>query len=165
MTPRNNPMRMKTRVPRCLSMSMMIILALAVGMLARHAGAREGDKINWKPVGDAILKITGRKPPKAWNVYQDEKKKERVLVEMDNRYLILDAKTKQVYEMTAADFQVHGKIYQSIKPTSNEKAVPSTGWDRRDIGPAERIQVELTKENISLDVELPHPLELRTPIH
>ena len=165
MTAGNDPMRMKTRVPRYFSMSMMIILALAVAMLAPHAGAREGDKINWKPVGDAILKITGRKPPKVWNVYRDEKKKERVLVEMDNRYLILDAKTKQVYEITAADFQLRGKIYQSTKPTSNENAVPSTGWDRRDIGPAERIQVELTKENISLDVELPHPLDLRTPVH
>jgi len=165
MTAGNDPMRMKTRVPHCFSMSMMMILALAVAMLAPLAGAREGDKINWKPVGDAILKITGRKPPKVWNVYRDEKKKERVLVEMDNRYLILDAKTKQVYEITAADFQLHGKIYQSTKPTSNENAVPSTGWDRRDIGPAERIQVELTKENISLDVELPHPLDLRTPVH
>lgn len=156
-------MRMRTRLPRRFSISMMMILALA--MAAPHAGARTDDKINWKPIGDAILRITGRKPPKTWNVYQDEKKKERVLVEMDNRYLILDAKTKQVYEITAADFQLHGKIYQSTNSASNQNAVPSTGWDRRDIGPAERIQVELTKENISLDVELPHPLELRTPIH
>ena len=116
---------------------MMMLLALA--MVAPHAGAREGDKINWKPIGDAILRITGRKPPKVWNVYQDEKKKERVLVEMDNRYLILDAKTKQVYEITSAQFQLHG--------------------------PAERIEVELTNENISFDVELPHPLELRVPVH
>lgn len=156
-------MGMKTRRPYRFITSMMMILALAI--MAPHARARTDDKINWRPIGDAILKITGRKPPKVWNVYQDEKKKERVLVEMDNRYLILDAKTKQVYEITAADFQLHGKIYQSTKPTSSENAVPSTGWDRRDIGPAERIQVELTKENIFLDVELPHPLDLRTPVH
>lgn len=165
MTTGNISMRMRAGVLCRFSISMMVVLALAVAMLAPLAGAREGDKINWKPIGDAILKITGRKPPKVWNVYQDEKKKERVLVEMDNRYLILDAKTKQVYEITAADFQIHGKIYQSAKPTSNENTVPSAGWDKRDIGPAERIQVELTKENIFLDVELPHPLELRTPIH
>jgi hypothetical protein len=164
MTAGNITMRMKARISYGFSISMMI-LALAIALLAPLAGAREGDKINWKPVGDAILKITGRKPPKIWNVYQDEKKKERVLVEMDNRYLILDAKTKQVYEITAANFQPHGKIYQSANPASNENVVPSTGWDRRDIGPAERIQVELTNENVSLDVELPHPLELRTPVH
>lgn len=164
MTAGNEPMRMKAGLFYRFSLSMMI-LVLTVVMLAPLAGARAGDKINWKPVGDAILKITGRKPPKIWNVYQDEKKKERVLVEMDSRYLILDAKTKQVYEITAANFQPHGKIYQSTDPASNENTVPSTGWDRRDIGPAERIQVELTNENIFLDVELPHPLELRTPIH
>lgn len=165
MTARNISMRMNAGVPCRFPISMMVVLALAVAMLAPLAVAREGDKINWKPVGDAILKITGRKPPKVWNVYQDEKKKQRVLVEMDSRYLILDAKTKQVYEITAAGFQLHGKIYQSTDPASNQNALPSTGWDRRDIGPAERIQVELTKENIFLDVELPHPLELRTPIH
>lgn len=161
MTAGNEPMRRKIRVPWCFSLS-MIILALA--MLGPHVGARDGDKINWKPIGDAILRITGRKPPKTWNVYQDEKKKERVLVEMDNRYLILDAKTKQVYEITSAQFQLHGKYYQTAIPIPGP-TVPSTGWDRRDIGPAERIEVELTNEQISFDVELPHPLELRTPVH
>ena len=161
MTAGNEPMRMKIRVPHCFSLSMMI---LALAMVAPHTRAREGDKINWKPIGDAILRITGRKPPKAWNVFQDEKKKERVLVEMDNRYLILDAKTKQVYEIASAQFQLHGKYYQTANPIPGP-AVPSAGWDMRDIGPAERIEVELTNEQVSLDVELPHPLELRTPIH
>lgn len=145
-----------------LRISTMTIAVLTAAMLVPAACA--ADKINWKPIGDAILKITGRKPPKAWNVYQDEKKKERVLVEMDNRYLILDAKTKQVYEITSAQFQLHGKYYQTAIPIPGP-TVPSTGWDRRDIGPAERIEVELTNEQVSFDIELPHPLELRTPIH
>ena len=138
--------------------AMMAILSAAIMISA----VRAVDKINWKPISDAILKITGRKPPKIWNVYQDEKKKQRVLIEMDNRYLIVDAKTKQVYEITSAELQVHGKNYQTANPTSNQRALPSTGWDIRDIGPAERIEVQLTNEKISLDVELPHPLDLRT---
>ena len=124
--------------------------------------ARAAGKINWKAIGDASLKITGRKPPKIWNVFQDAKKKECVLVQMDSRYLILDAKTKEVFEITAAQFQMHGKNYQSPSPSGSEHALPSTDWDIRDIGPAERIQVRLTNENIFLDVELPHPLDLRT---
>lgn len=136
------------------------IVVLIVLMLVPAAYA--ASKINWKPIGDASLKITGRKPPKIWNVYQDEKKKERVLVQMDSRYLILDAKTKEVFEITAAQFRMYGKNYQSPNPGANEHALPSTDWDIRDIGPAERIQVRLTNENLFLDVELPHPLDLRT---
>ncbi|MGH9711226.1 MAG: hypothetical protein ACRD37_11845 [Candidatus Acidiferrales bacterium] len=151
---------MTTRLPSGFTVSAITIIALTVAMIVPVA--RAADKINWKPVGDAILRITGRKPPKTWNVYQDEKKKQRVLVEMDNRYLILDAKTKQVYEITSAEFQLHGKNYQTANPSSNGHALPSTDWDIRDIGPAERIQVQLTNEKISLDVELPHPLDLRT---
>ncbi|MHB8755239.1 MAG: hypothetical protein ACYC92_09835 [Candidatus Acidiferrales bacterium] len=141
---------------------------ISAGMAALFAvfvllpAARAAGKINWKSIGDASLKITGRKPPKIWNVYQDAKKKQRVLVQMDSRYLILDAKTKEVFEITAAQFQMHGKTYQSPSPGGSDHALPSTDWDIRDIGPAERIQVRLTNENIFLDVELPHPLDLRT---
>lgn len=140
------------------SACVLVLLILFAFLPAAHATST----IIWKPVGDAILKITGRKPPKTWNVYQDAKKKQRVLVQMDNRYLILDAKTKEVYEITASQFQARKKLFQSPDPAATQHALPSTDWDMRDIGPAERIQVRLTGENIFLDVELPHPLDLRT---
>lgn len=124
--------------------------------------ARVTDTITWKPIAEASLKITGRKPPKAWNVYQDEKNKNRVLVQIDNRCLVVDAKIKQVYEIGPTELQDHGKRLESPNPESRQNALLSDNWDMRDIGPAERIQFQLTKENIYLDVELPHPLILRT---
>lgn len=127
-----------------------------------YARARVTDKIIWKPIAEAILKITGRKPPKSWNVYQDEKDKNRVLVQIDNRCLIVDAKIKQVYEIAPTELQNHGKRLESPNPEATQNALSSTDWDMRDIGPAERIQFQLTKENVFLDVELPHPLDLRT---
>ncbi|MHB8412220.1 MAG: hypothetical protein ACYDDI_09780 [Candidatus Acidiferrales bacterium] len=151
---------MPTRRPNRFYIFAGIAVLFAVFVLL--PAARAAGKINWKSIGDASLKITGRKPPKIWNVYQDAKKKQRVLVQMDSRYLILDAKTKEVFEITPAQFQMHGKNYQSPSPDGNERALPSTDWDIRDIGPAERIQVRLTNENVFLDVELPHPLDLRT---
>ncbi|HVA72727.1 MAG TPA: hypothetical protein VNF02_06400 [Candidatus Limnocylindrales bacterium] len=137
-------------------------MAALFAVLALLPAARAASTITWKPIGDAILKITGRKPPKSWNVYQDRKKKQRVLVEIDGRYLILDAKTKEVYEIAASQFQQHGKNYQSPDPAGSSHPLPSADWDIRDIGPAERIQVRLTEEKVFLDVELPHPLDLRT---
>jgi hypothetical protein len=156
-----NPVRNKWSEPqlaRTAGMALLLVFAASPGALA--AG-----KITWKPIDDAILKITGRKPPKQWNVYQDAKKKQRVLVEMDSRYLILDAKTKEVFEIPASQFSAHGKYFQTPDPEDKERALASTGWDRRDIGPAERIRVRLTDENVVLDVELPHPLDIRTPYH
>lgn len=114
-------------------------------------------------MGDAILRITGKKPAKQWSVYQDQKNKARVLVKIDSRLLVLNAKTKEVFEIAASQMQEHGKKFQSPDPAATQRALPSTDWDMRDIGPAERIQARLTDENISVEVELPHPLDLRTP--
>jgi hypothetical protein len=121
--------------------------------------------IIWKPDDKAILEVSGRKPPKNWSVFEDEKNKARVLVQLDSLYLVIDAKTKQVFEMAASQIQPHGKNFQSIDPSQTERAIPSTDWDMRDLGPAERIEVRLTKDNTLLDVQLPHPLDLRVPIH
>jgi hypothetical protein len=121
--------------------------------------------IIWKPIDRAILEVTGRKPPKTWSVLQDEKNKARVLVQLDDRYLVLDAKTKQVFEISSSQLQPHGKNFQSIDPSLTERAVPSADWDMRDLGPAERIEVRLVTDNTMLDVQLPHPLDLRVPLH
>jgi hypothetical protein len=141
----------------------LLVAFASLPILAATARARTSGAIAWKYVDNAILRITGRKPPKQWNVYQDRKKKERVLVQIDSRYLILDAKTKQVFEISAAQFQARGKYFRSPNPSASQHALPSTDWDMRDIGPAERIEVRLSKENLTLDVELPHPLNLRVP--
>ncbi len=121
--------------------------------------------IIWKPVNNAILEVTGRKPPKTWSVLEDDKQKSRVLVELDNRYLMLDAKTKQVFEISPSQVQPHGKNFQSADPSDTERALPTTDWDMRDLGPAERIEVRLINDNTKLDVQLPHPLDLRVPLH
>jgi hypothetical protein len=139
------------------------IASLSLAFFVLLSAAHAADTITWKPVSDAILRITGQKPAKQWSVYQDQKNKARVLVKIDSRCLIIDAKAKEVFEIAAATIQEHGKKFQSPEPAANQHALPSTDWDRRDIGPAERIQVRLTNENIFIDVELPHPLDLRTP--
>jgi hypothetical protein len=121
--------------------------------------------IIWKPDDKAILEVSGRKPPKNWSIFEDGKNKARVLVQLDGVYLVLDARTKQVFEIAASQIQPHGKNFQSIDPSQTERAVPSADWDMRDLGPAERIEVRLTNDNTLLDVQLPHPLDLRVPLH
>lgn len=139
-----------------------ILVALLILSAAPQALAAT-KPIIWKPIERAILKVTGRKPPKTWSVLQDTKKSSRVLVELDNRYVVLDAKTKEAFEMSPSEIRAHGKDFESIAPSGANRALPSTDWDMRDIGPAERIQVRLTTDNTLLDVELPHPLNLRVP--
>lgn len=140
-----------------------IILLATIVAAAAPAHARATGAITWKPVENAILRITGQKPPKQWSVYRDQKNKVRVLLRIDSRWLVLNAKTKEAFEIASSQIQTHGKKLQSPDPAASQRALPSTDWDTRDIGLAERIEARLTNENISITVELPHPLELRTP--
>ena len=152
---------MKSEFPQWrLSLILVVFLSAFVCASGAFAAAKP---IIWKANDRAILKVTGMKPPKSWSILEDEKQKSRVLVQMDNHYVLLDAKTKQAFEMSPSQIRAHGKNYESVNPADSEKPLPSDDWDMRDIGPAERIQARLTTNNVSLDVELPHPLNLRIP--
>jgi len=140
-----------------------MLIALLSAFVFGAVAFAAGKPIIWKANDRAILKVTGMKPPKSWSILEDEKQKSRVLVQMDNHYVLLDAKTKQAFEMSPSQIRAHGKNYESINPADTEKPLPSEDWDMRDIGPAERIQARLTTNNILLDVELPHPLNLHIP--
>ena len=150
---------------KTVSSAVLFAAVLFVGFANSFRASAANKPIVWKPIDKAILEVTGRKPPKTWSVLEDEKKKNHVLVQLDNRYLVLDAKTKEVFEITASQIQPHGKYFQSADPSATQHALPSTDWDMRDLGPAERIEVRLINDNFSLNVQLPHPLDLRTPLH
>ena len=152
---------MKTELPRRRIFT--ILVAFLSTFVCGSITFAAGKPIIWKANDRAILKVTGMKPPKSWSILEDEKQKSRVLVQMDNHYVLLDAKTKQAFEMSPSQIRAHGKNYESINPADSEKPLPSDDWDMRDIGPAERIQARLTTNNIFIDVELPHPLNLRIP--
>ena len=140
-----------------------ILIAVLSAFACDSVAFATAKPIVWKSNDRAILKVTGMKPPKSWSILEDEKQKSRVLVQMDNHYVLLDAKTKQAFEMSPSQIRAHGKNYESVNPADSEKPLPSDDWDMRDIGPAERIQARLTTNNVFLDVELPHPLNLHIP--
>jgi hypothetical protein len=152
---------MKTKFPQRRLFT--ILVAFVSAFVCGSAAFAASKPIMWKANDRAILKVTGMKPPKSWSILEDEKQKSRVLVQMDNHYVLLDAKTKQAFEMSPSQIRAHGKNYESINPADTEKPLPSEDWDMRDIGPAERIQARLTTNNVLLDVELPHPLNLHIP--
>jgi hypothetical protein len=150
---------------KTISLLNLVVTALIFAFASCLLAFAANKPIIWKPDDRAILEVSGRKPPKNWSVFEDEKNKARVLVQLDNLYLVVDAKTKQVFEIAASQIQPHGKNFQSSDPSQTQRAVPSTDWDMRDLGPAERIEVRLTNDNTLLDVQIPHPLDLRVPIH
>ncbi len=141
-----------------------IVVACFSLLLAATHTARGGDsdRIHWKEVPDAQLKLDD-KTPLAWNVFQPVKKKQNylVLVLLGHRYIALDIKAKVAYAVAPADLQAQGKDFESAPLTRPDHVIPTTDWSERDVGPAEKIQLTLGDYGRVLEVQLPHMPNLR----
>ena len=58
-----------------------------------------------------------------------------------------------------------GQDYETDDLAKAETIVPSTNWTDRDVGPAEDIHVTLGDYGRTLEVELPHLMDLRRGIY
>jgi len=139
-----------------------------LGAAALLAGADAGaaDKYRWKAVTEAQVKIDD-KIPLTWGVYQPDKKKDAnlVLVLLGHRWLMLDTKSKLVYQIPLPALKAEGQDYETEDLAQQENIVPSHDWTDRDVGPAEDIHVTLGDYGRTLEVELPHLMDLRRGIY
>jgi hypothetical protein len=133
-------------------------LILLLGAVVTRAGA--GGKLVWKPEAAAQLKVAGHSQ-KIWNVYRVDKNKDVVLVQIWKRYLLLDIKQRTVYELLPSDLQKQGNNFSSGAPGEQGRLIPSSTWVERDIGPAELVRLKLLDYGQILELQLPHPLDLR----
>ncbi len=132
----------------------LLLAALAVA-------APAGEKIVWKPLGEAILRIDD-KPPKLWNVYRGDKRDERLLVQLGNRFLMLDTRARRVYELDPAKLERKGRDLLWREADRPAKPLPTSDWLDRSVGLARRISVRLTVEGRTLDLQLPQQPDLRS---
>jgi hypothetical protein len=150
---------------------MTIILSLA--FLCSTAVAAE--KIIWKPVTLALLKVDGRQA-KFWNVYVAHKKEHLVLVQLGRRNLVLDTELREVVEIPLAALERKGKDLQwerlektdaegaeaqSPQSKNEEKVLATADWWIRDAGRARIVRVRLSDEGRVLEVQLPLRPDLR----
>ena len=144
-----------------------IILGFLCGAALLAGGqADAAEKYRWKAVTEAQVKIDD-KIPLTWNVYQPDKKKDAnlVLILLGHRWLMLDTKAKLVYQIPLPALKADGKDYETDDLAHAENIVPSHDWTDRDVGPAEDIHVTLGDYGRTLEVELPHLMDLRRGIY
>lgn len=147
---------------RFLAGQVAIVPALALLAFAPSAKANDGERVHWKSVDRAQLKIDD-KAPLTWNVYLPDKKKvtNQVLVLLGRRYIALDTKAKLAYQVYPSDLSVNGSDVESGDLFKSDRVLPSSDWIVRDVGPAERIQLRLKDYGRMIEVMLPHLPDLR----
>jgi hypothetical protein len=145
---------------------MLLWMDIFTGFAQVALSADDESSFRWKPVDGAQVKLDD-KVPLTWNAFQPEKKKENnlVLVLLGRRYILLDTKSKLAYLVLVTDLHAQGQDFDSADLTVAARKIPSTAWTERDIGPAEDYRLTLEDYGRTLDVQLPHPVDIRVGIY
>jgi hypothetical protein len=144
----------------CAGVIACCMVAVA-GTVARVPG--DSGRIHWEPVAGAHLTLDD-KTPLTWNIFQpdkSQKKKNLVLVLLGRRYIALDIRARVAYLILLTDLKAQGSDFESDEPESLGRVLPSSDWIVRDVGPAELIKLTLQDYGRTLQVTLPHPVDLR----
>ncbi len=128
--------------------------------LALTLSARAAEKVTWKPIPDAVLRIDDR-APKQWSLFHAGKKYDPLLLQLGSRVLVIYAHNQAVYEIPPAQVEHKGEdlLWREIdKPV---KPLATSDWSTRDIGSAWRVRVKLTEEGRLVDIQIPQMPDLR----
>jgi hypothetical protein len=127
-----------------------------------------GAQIRWKPVDMAQVRVDGKTPLK-WNVYQPDKKDKKdkkrdsdlILVLLGHRYLMVDARAREVYVVPLAALHAQGADFDSGDLEQDANMIPTSEWTSHDVGPAQLYKLTLGDYNHVMEVSIPHPPDLR----
>lgn len=110
----------------------------------------------WKAALGAFLHVNDQ-PIKEWDAFQIEKKNDRFLVKLGERFLLIDVQQKQVLELVPATIEHSGSDILWDPANRPEKPLATSNWLARNVGEALRIKVRLDAEDHTLDLQIPHP--------
>ena len=128
-------------------------LALALFLLGPLAAAKP---LVWKPASKAFLHVNDA-PPKEWDAFQVENKNDRFLVQIAQRFLLVDDQARQVFEVNPSAVERSGSNLLWDPDNKPEKALATSEWIVRNVGEALRIKVRLDAEDRTVDLQIPHP--------
>jgi hypothetical protein len=123
---------------------------------------RAAEKVEWKPVQSALLRVDDH-PPKDWNLYTADKKNDRLLVQLGGRYLLVLVNQRQVYELDPAKLEHKDDTILWREDDRPSGPLPESGWITHDVGEAYRIHFRLDTEGRVFDIDIPHPVVIFGP--
>jgi len=132
----------------------LALLFFAGGALPLHARAQAVDKKSlWKSVPFAIVKFNDD-APKSWNMYHSEKKG-LLLLHLWKRYLLLDVKGEEVFEIDPQTVKPAGDDVEWSLTDKPEQPIETPEWKTRDLVSVERIRFRLGKNGYILELQIP----------
>lgn len=133
---------------------MRILIVSILLLLSANPQASSPDKKSvWKSVEFAIVRFNDE-APQTWNIYHTEKRG-ILLVKLWKRYLLVDIKEQEVYEVDPQTVKPRGDSVEWSMSDLPSEPIETSEWKERDVGPVERIRFRFGKTGHFLDIQLP----------
>ena len=130
------------------------ILSVAICALPVQAGSQSAEKkLLWKSVAFAIVKFNDE-APKSWNIYHTEKKG-LLLVHLWKRYLLVDMKEQEAYEIDPQTVKLHGEGVEWSTADKPDQPIETPDWKTRDVGSVQMVRFRLGKDGHVLELQIP----------
>jgi hypothetical protein len=133
-------------------------------LLALTLGAQAAEKITWKTIPDAVLRIDDR-APKQWSLFHAGKKYDPLVLQLGSRVLAIYVHNQAVFEIPSAQVEHKGEDLLWRETDKPEKPLATSDWSTRDIGSAVRVRVKLAEEGRLVDIQIPQMPDLRRGIY
>ncbi|HKW56642.1 MAG TPA: hypothetical protein VJN42_04725 [Candidatus Acidoferrum sp.] len=129
------------------------VVTLLIGSAALLQTAPADKKQLWKPVEFAIVRFN-EAAPQAWNLYHAEKRGV-LLLKLWKRYLLLDTKEQEVYEIDPQAVKAQGENVEWALTDLPSDPIEISEWKERSVGLMERIRFRFGKNGHYLDIQIP----------
>lgn len=134
--------------------SRFLVLCALCLLMAFAARAQSVEKKPvWKSVEFAIVKFNDE-APKSWSMYHTEKKG-LLLVRIWKRYLLVNMKDEEVYEIDPQTVKPAGENVEWSLVDKPSEPLETPDWKTRDVGPMQRVTFRLGKDGHILDLQIP----------
>jgi hypothetical protein len=132
----------------------LAILSMVIcGFPQRILSQSTEKKALWKSVEFAIVKFNDE-APKSWNIYHTEKKG-LLLVQLWKRYLLVDMKEQEVYEIDPQTVKLQGNTVEWSLADKPEQPLETPDWKMKDLRSMELVKFRLGKDGHFLEMQLP----------
>jgi hypothetical protein len=163
--------RRSYRATRGAARDVVVACAIALVLFAMTAhtertAAFAADKaVLWKISDQALLRVDDHPVKGDWNIYQAGKKANPLLLQIGPRFLLVDGRERQIFEIDPAKIAHRGAELAWDPADHPAKALETSDWIVRDVGLAYKISARLVTENHLMDLQIPHPLDIRPLSH
>ena len=136
------------------ALALFAVFCSAAYVLPLQAQSQSNEKkLLWKSVGFAIVKFNDE-APKSWNIYHIEKKG-LLLVHLWKRYLLVDLKEQEAYEIDPQTVKPAGDNVEWSLTEKPDQPLETPEWKTRDVGSMERVRFRIGKNGYFLEMQLP----------